>query len=61
MNKTEAVLRPRQPRVDRPQDRPIFTPGEDPVEFGRRAARELFKKYIKSPENKAYEPKHDQK
>ena len=30
-----------------PPHRTVFTPGEDPEEFGRRAARDLWDRYIK--------------
>ena len=31
----------------RPPHRTVFNPGDDPEEFGRRAARDLFDRYIK--------------
>ncbi|MCY4621600.1 MAG: hypothetical protein OXD34_07175 [bacterium] len=32
---------------NRPPHRTVYTPGEDPEEFGRRAARDLWDRYIK--------------
>lgn len=31
----------------RPPHRTVFNPGDDPEEFGRRAARDLFDRYIR--------------
>ena len=32
---------------NRPPHRTVYIPGEDPEEFGRRAARDLWDRYIK--------------
>ena len=34
---------------NRPPHRTVYIPGEDPEEFGRRAARDLWNRHIKNP------------
>ena len=43
----EEEIRRAQAEKRRPPDRTVYIPGEDPGEFGRRAARDLFEKNVK--------------
>ena len=36
---------------NRPPHRTVYIPGEDPEEFGRRAARDLWNRHIKDADN----------
>ena len=52
----EAIHRARVEK-NRPPDRTVYIPGEDPGAFGRRAARDLFEKYVKNADSNAPRPK----
>lgn len=48
MNRTlEEQIREAVIEESRPPHRTVFNPGDDPEEFGRRAARDLWDRYIK--------------
>ena len=48
MNRTlEEAIRREKIKKSRPPGRTVYIPGEDPRAFGRRAARDLFEKYVK--------------
>lgn len=43
----EEAIRREMIDKNRPPHRTVYIPGEDPKDFGRRAARDLFKRHIK--------------
>ena len=49
----------KQSKGGRRSDRPVYTPGEDPGEFGRRVAEFVFEKYVKNSDNEVVAPKED--
>lgn len=49
----EEAIRRDMVEKNRPPDRTVYIPGEDPRAFGRRAARDLFERHIKDVDSEA--------
>ena len=49
-NRGDVLIQRIRREESRNPDLPVYVPGEDPGEFGRRVARQVFEKYVKNAE-----------